>query len=398
MRIEILCTGDELLNGTIADTNSPFFMARLFELGGTVARTTVVGDVREEITSALREVSARADLVLVSGGLGPTADDLTAECAAEAAGVPLVEDPRALEAIKARFARRNLEVTPNNARQARVPRGAEVVLNPVGSAPMFIVTLGRCTLFFLPGVPREYRALVEGEVLPRVRALLERQPGRMARAARTLKTVGLAESHLDARVEPIAARHPRIRVGYRTHAPENHLKLVADAPTREEAAAALSAVEQECRVALGDHVFGADADELAAVVASRLRERRETVAVAEGFTGGLLAQLLTGVGGPPDHFLGGSVTPATSGPVSAEKARELAEGMRTRTGATWALVISDVSGAAGGAARDEVGTFHCALAGPGGVQQERHAFPGDLDRIRRFAAHAAMDLLRRTLR
>jgi nicotinamide-nucleotide amidase len=402
MRIEILCTGDELLNGTIADTNSPFFMSRLFDLGGTVARTTVVGDVREEIVSALREVSGRAELVLVSGGLGPTSDDLTAECAAEVAGVPLVEDARALEAIRARFARRNLEVTPNNARQARVPRGAEVVLNPVGSAPMFIVTLGRCTLFFLPGVPREYRALVEREVLPRVDALLARRPGRMARATRVLKTVGLAESHLDARVEPIAARHPRIRVGYRTHAPENHLKLIAEAPTPEEAGAALAAVERECRAALGDHVFGADGDELAAVVGARLRERRETLAVAEAYTGGLLCQLLTGVAGAADYLRAGRVVPAGSDAVSSgaseEVACQMAGGVRAQAGATWGVAITGEIGPEGHAARDEVGTIFCAVAGEGRSLAERHAFAGDLDRIRRFAAHAAMDLLRRTLR
>src|SRR3954463_1568863 len=224
MRIEILCTGDELLNGTIADTNSPWFMNRLFELGELVTRTTVVGDDRQELVSSMREVSARADAVLVSGGLGPTADDLTAACAAEAAGVPLVEDARAMESLRARFAKRNLELTANNARQAQVPQGAEVVLNPVGSAPMFILTLGRCTLFFVPGVPREYQALVGQEVLPRLAAMLGREAGRPVRKVRVLKTVKIFESHLDAVVMPIAARHPRIRVGYRTHAPENHLK------------------------------------------------------------------------------------------------------------------------------------------------------------------------------
>ena len=161
MRIEVLCTGDELLTGLTADTNSPYFMDRLLALGEQVARTTVVGDVREEILEALRTLSARADVVLVSGGLGPTADDLTAGCAAEAAGVALVESAEALAALEARFARRGIVVTPNNRRQAQVPQGAEVVLNPNGSAPMFVLRLGKATLFFLPGVPREYRHLVE---------------------------------------------------------------------------------------------------------------------------------------------------------------------------------------------------------------------------------------------
>ena len=171
MRVEVLCTGDELLTGLTVDTNSPYFMEQLLPHGEQVARTTVVGDVREEILEALRTLSAREDVVLVSGGLGPTADDLTAECAAEAAGVPLVESAEALAALEARFARRGILLTPNNRRQARVPRGAEVVLNPNGSAPMFVLRLNRATLFFLPGVPREYRSLVDTEVLPRLKRL-----------------------------------------------------------------------------------------------------------------------------------------------------------------------------------------------------------------------------------
>ncbi|HEY8206416.1 MAG TPA: CinA family nicotinamide mononucleotide deamidase-related protein [Myxococcaceae bacterium] len=415
MRIEVLCTGDELLNGTIADTNSPWFMNRLFELGELVTRTTVVGDDREELVSSMREVSARADAVLVSGGLGPTADDLTAECAAAAAGVPLVEDARALEALRARFARRSAELTANNARQAMVPRGAEVVLNPVGSAPMFILTLGRCTLFFVPGVPREYQALVEKEVLPRLGAMLGRQGERPVRKLRVLKTVRIWESHLDALVAPIAAKYPRIRVGYRTHAPENHLKLLAEAPTEVEAERALAAMEEECRAALGDHVFGADGDEMAAVVGARLRERGQTLVVAESATGGMLGHALTSVAGASDYFLGGMIAYSEAlargwvkvspealeqrGMVSEEIARQMAAGVREATGATWALSVTGYAGPTAGTPKDELGTVYCGLAGPDGAAAvEKSVFLGDRDRIRRFAAHAAMDLLRRTLR
>ncbi|HVE87475.1 MAG TPA: CinA family nicotinamide mononucleotide deamidase-related protein [Myxococcales bacterium] len=415
MRIEVLCTGDELLNGTIADTNSPWFMNRLFALGELVSRTTVVGDDRAELVSAMREVSARADAVLVSGGLGPTADDLTAECAAEAAGVPLVEDAGALEALKARFAKRNLQLTPNNARQAMVPKGAEVVLNPVGSAPMFILRLGRGTLFFVPGVPREYQALVEKEVLPRLGAMLEREQGRLARRVRVLKTVRIAESHLDALVMPIAGRHPLIRVGYRTHAPENHLKLLAQAPTAGEAERALAAMEEECRAALGDYVFGADGDELAAVLGARLRERRHTLSVAESATGGLLSGAISAVAGASDYFLGGAVayseglkqawakvSPdvlAKHGAVSEEVACQMAAGVREATGSTWALSVTGYAGPSAGTPKDEIGTMFIGLAGPDGAPvAERFLFTGDRDRIRRFGAHTAMDLLRRTLR
>ncbi|HYV46642.1 MAG TPA: CinA family nicotinamide mononucleotide deamidase-related protein [Myxococcaceae bacterium] len=406
MRIEVLCTGDELLNGTIADTNSPWFMNRLFELGELVARTTVVGDDREELVSAMREVSARADAVLVSGGLGPTADDLTAECAAEAAGVPLVEDARAMHALRERFARRGAAFTPNNARQARVPQGAEVVLNPVGSAPMFILRIWKCTLFFVPGVPREYQALVEKEVLPRLGALQAKVGGRVVRKVRVLKTVRIFESHLDAVVMPIAARHPRIRVGYRTHAPENHLKLLAEAPTEEEAARALAAMEAECRAALGDFVFGADGDELAAVVGARLRERKQTLAVAESATGGLMGQVISSVAGASDYFVGGVVVYsdamkrswAKAGGAGEDVARQMAARVRESTGATWALSSAGSAGPSAGTPKDEIGTMYCGLAGPNGFSTvEKNAFIGDRDRIRRFAAHAAMDLLRRTL-
>jgi nicotinamide-nucleotide amidase len=290
-----------------------------------------------------------------------------------------------------------------------------VVINPVGSAPMFILTLGRCTMFFVPGVPREYQALVGQEVLPRLAAMLGRQAERPVRKLRVLKTVRIFESHLDALVVPIAARHPRIRVGYRTHAPENHLKLLAEAPTAEEADRALAAMEAECREALRDHVFGADADEMAAVVGARLRERGQTLAVAESATGGFLGQVITSVAGASDYFLGGAVTYSDAflrvwakaglealeqhGAVSEEVARQMAAGIREAAGAAWGLSVIGYAGPSAGTPKDELGTVYCGLAGPDGVSAvEKSVFVGDRDRIRRFAAHAAMDLLRRTLR
>src|SRR5215510_4668994 len=198
-------------------------MGRLFALGERVAQAQTVGDVRDEIIRALKSASTRARAALVSGGLGPTADDLTAECAAAAAGVPLVEHQPTLELIRERFAKRGMKFTENNARQARVPQGAEVVRNPVGTAPMFIQQIGGCTFYFVPGVPREYRALVDEQVLPRIARLLEEEPNRVCRASRLLRTVGLPESHLDAMVAPLAKTHPQVIFGFRTHAPENHL-------------------------------------------------------------------------------------------------------------------------------------------------------------------------------
>ncbi len=413
MRIEILCTGDELLTGLTTDTNSPYFMGKLFEMGETVARSQTVGDVREHIIEALASLRSQCDALLVSGGLGPTADDLTAECAAAAAGVRLLENAEVLAELKARFAKRNFAFTPNNAKQALIPEGAEVVRNPVGTAPMFIQRIGRCTLFFVPGVPREYRALVDGEVLPRIAKLIEADPGRVFRAARLLKTIGLAESHLDARVAPLAKIHPRVTFGFRTHAPENHLKLLAEGPSQREADQTLAAAERDCREALRPHVFGADRDSFASVLGALLRERGATVGVAESCTGGSVCELLTEPAGASSYFIGGAVVYANAmkerwagvrpetlradGAVSKEVAIELAEGARRACEATYGLSITGIAGPSGGTPDKPVGTVHFALATPAGTQWQQQRLLGDRERIRLFATAHALDMLRRHL-
>lgn len=413
MRIEVLPTGDELLTGLTPDTNSTYFSARVFELGQKLERITVVGDVRADITRGLLEAASRADVVLVSGGLGPTADDFTAECAAAAAGVGVVEDPGVLAHLQQRFAQRKLTLTPNNVRQARVPQGAEVVINPVGSAPMFILRIQQCTLFFLPGVPREYRYLVDHEVVPRIRAMLEHERGRIYRAFRLIKTTGLPESHLDALVAPVAKRYPQVVFGFRTHAPENHLKLMAEASSQADAEAALAGAEAESMEAIRPYVFGTGDEELPAVVGAQLERRKETVAVAESCTGGLLGELFTRRAGSSAYFLGGMLTYANAlkvnllgvreetlavhGAVSEPSAREMAEGARQRTGATYALSITGIAGPGGGSAEKPVGTVFVALAAPDGTTVAKHQFIGERDRVRAFSAYAALEMLRRHL-
>ncbi len=410
MRIEALCTGDELLTGVTTDTNSTWFQERLLAHGEQVARTTVVGDVHEEILEALRTLSARADVVLVSGGLGPTADDLTAEVAAEAAGVPLVLHEGALARLHERFASRGLTVTENNVKQVMVPRGAEVVLNPAGSAPMFVLRLGKALLFFLPGVPREYRALVETAVLPRIDALRAARGETGFRALRLLKTVFLPESHLDARVRPLLATHPRVTFGFRTHFPENHLKLMAEGRTREEALEALEAADAAARPLLGDHFFGVDRETMAEVVGRQLLARGQTLALAESCTGGRIGDLLTEVPGASAYFLGSAVcyandlkerwvgvpreTLVASGAVSEPVAREMARGARATAGSTWALSVTGIAGPDGGTAEKPVGTVFIGLDGPEGTEVRAHRFHGDREQIRSASAYAALDWLR----
>lgn len=414
MRIEVLCTGDELLTGLTSDTNSRFFMERLELLGAQVSYEQIVGDVLEDIVRALREAATRADVLLVSGGLGPTMDDLTAEAAATAAGVKLIEHAQTWEAIVARFNARGLEVTPNNRRQAQVPEGCEVVKNPAGSAPMFVLKIGRCALMFVPGVPREYKALVELEVLPRISAMLEANPSRVFRASRLLKTMLLPESHMDQRVRPLFAAHPSVRFGTRTHAPENHLKLLAEGATREEALNRLHAAEEASRAAVGRDVFGTDDERYVDVLIRELRAAGKTVAVAESCTGGLVQQWLTSAAGASAAFNSGVVAYseevktqwvgvpreliAKHGVVSADVAKALAEGIRRKTNADYGIGVTGFAGPSGGTEKDPVGTVYVALATATQTGCERMVQTGDRDRIRLYAVAQVLELLRHEVR
>ncbi len=411
MRIETICTGDELLTGLTSDTNSRFFQEALLDRTGlTVRRGAVVGDDRDDIIEAINVAASRADVVLVSGGLGPTSDDLTAECAATAAGVPLVEDALALEHMEERFNSRGIVLSDNNRRQAQVPRGAEVVLNAEGSAPMFIQTRGACVLFFVPGVPREYRHLVGEHVVPRIAA---RKPSTEVRKLALLKTVGLPESHLDERVRPLAVKYSEVLFGFRTHPPENHLKLLARGATEAEATALLERVVAEARVVLGPTCFGRDAQTLPGVVLARLLERREFLALAESCTGGMLAEQLTAEPGASKSFYGGACAYvadaktqwagvpegllAQFGDVSKQCAEAMAKGVRERTGVQWAVSTTGWAGPSGGDAENPVGTVYIGVAGPDGVKVEKHRFHGDRERVRSFASATALDLLRKHL-
>ncbi|QSQ19750.1 CinA family nicotinamide mononucleotide deamidase-related protein [Pyxidicoccus parkwayensis] len=416
MRVELLCTGDELVTGLITDTNSTFLEARLFDLGVKVNRVVVVGDVRPDITHALLSAASRADVVVVCGGLGPTADDFTLECAAAAAGVPLEEDAGVLGCLKERYAARGMstDLNPGQLRMARIPRGSEPVRNPVGSAPLVILTLGGCRLFFLPGVPREFKALLDGEVLPRIRTWLEAEPGRTHRAFRLLRTVGMGESVLDQQVMPLAPSHPRVVFGFRTHAPENHLKLMADAPSQAEADAALAAAEAECRRVLGTSVYGADGEEYAPVLLDLLGRAKATLSAAESCTGGLISQQLTAVPGASNVFMGGAVvytekmkTAWVGVPpevlerhtaVSRETAIAMAEGVRAACGTTYGLSVTGYAGPGGGTPEDPVGTVYCALAGAGmSTRCERLTLTGGRDLVRLFAASHTLEMLRQHL-
>ena len=408
MSVEILATGDELLTGQVVDTNSAWLMDRLWDLGVMVRRKTLVGDDRQDILAALAEITARAELVVMSGGLGPTEDDLTSECVAAALGAPLEEDAASLEEIRRRFERLGRTMTPNNAKQARFPRGATILPNRFGTAPGFEVRLGRAHLVCLPGVPAEYRGMCEQVVLPRVAARVGAPS-----ASRLVKLFGIPESHADHAMRPVmdAERDAGVRFGYRAHWPEIHVKWSVVGDQAEQRAERILA---EVRRIFGDAIFGEGREELPQVVVERLVARRERLALAESCTGGLVAELVTSVPGASAAFDMGVVAYANAvktalldvppealerhGAVSEQVARAMAEGARSRGAATWGIGITGVAGPTGGTAEKPVGTVHLAIAGAQGTQAWARLIPGERDRIRKMAAFDALNRLRLLLR
>lgn len=406
--VEILATGDELLTGQIVDTNSVWLMDRLWDLGVMVRRKTLVGDDRGDLVTALRETTSRADVVVMSGGLGPTEDDLTAECVAAALGEPLVDDAASLAAIRARFEKLGRVMTPNNAKQARFPRGAGILPNRWGTAPGFAVRLGRAELFCLPGVPVEYRGLCDEAVLPRIAG----RAGSEVAAARLVKLIGIPESHADQAMRPVMddPAHADVRFGYRAHWPEIHVKWsVPGAGAEARAERILSAV----RGIFGEAIFAEGKDDLAPRVVALLQARRERLALGESCTGGLVAEMVTSVAGSSEVFDLGVVAYANAakgallgvpeallaahGAVSEPVARAMAEGARRAAGTTWGIGVTGIAGPGGGTEEKPVGTVHMALAGPEGTSAWMKRFLGDRDRVRKTAAYDVLNELRKRL-
>ncbi|HSN14450.1 MAG TPA: competence/damage-inducible protein A [Anaeromyxobacteraceae bacterium] len=408
LTIEILSTGDELLTGQVVDTNSTWLMDRLWDLGLMVRRKTLVGDDRADLRAAIEETCGRADVVVMSGGMGPTEDDLTSEVVASVLGVPLELHEPSLRAIEERMRSFGRVMTPNNAKQARFPRGAEPIPNRFGSAPGFAARVGRATLFCLPGVPVEFKGLCDEAVIPRLAARVGDVP-----AARVLKLFAVGESNADDAMRPVMQdpANRDVRFGFRAHWPEVHVKWSVPGPG---ASARADAILARAREIFGDRAWGEGKDELPGLVVAGLVARGERVALAESCTGGLLAELVTAVPGASAVFDLGVVAYANAmkerllgvpgdvlvanGAVSEPVARALAEGARRVSGAHWGVGITGVAGPSGGTPEKPVGTVHLAIAGPAGTTAVQRAYRGDRERIRRHAAYDALDLLRRALK
>jgi nicotinamide-nucleotide amidase len=407
MKIEIINTGSELLLGRVLNSHGHWFGRELFGLGLRVDRQVTVPD--DAIHAALEEAVQRADAVLVTGGLGPTSDDLTREAAAAVMGLELIEDEAALRSLEAYFAERELEMAPENRRQAQVPVGADVLPNAHGTAPGIYIPprlngAANCAVFLLPGPPRELYPMFHDEVVPRLRSL-----GGIESAAgmRELRFTGIGESEIHRRVDADLAGIDGLEVGYCARPGEVDVRLIG----------ADEAVERGRRrllEAFGEACFSEDGSSLEEVVVRRLAARGWTLATAESCTGGLIASRVTDVPGASEAFRRGLVTYAdeakvdllgvsaadlaAQGAVSEAVAGQMAEGARRAAGAEIAVAVTGIAGPGGGSAEKPVGTVFLALA----VQDRPTEVIRQIHRRERKAfklgvSQAALDLVRRAL-
>ena len=420
MIAEIIAAGSEMLTPYRQDTNSLYLTAQLNDLGVSVAFKTIVGDNLDDLSGAARVALGRVDIVIFSGGLGPTEDDLTREAAAAALGVGLRRDTEVLTAMYKRFAARRMKMPENNARQADVIDGAEVMLNANGSAPgQYIDTVvgrHRKIVVLLPGPPNELKPMFELECRPRLAATLPER--HMAR--RMLRMSLLPESQVDARTAPIYKKYRDVDTTILAGSGEIQLHFVCSKATEAEAQARVDELAEKIEQEMGEAVFSSHGESLEEVVLLMLGLRHMTLAAAESCTGGLLAQRLTAVPGSSRYFLGGAVVYAdrlktifaevpedlvhSEGPVSEPVARAMAEGIRRRTGASVGIGITGIAGPGPGAPGPDsdkpIGLVYVAIAYAGqigGTTVTEVNISGDRERVRLWASQHALELLRRSL-
>ncbi len=412
MKAEILATGDEIRSGALVDSNSAFIAERLEESGVEVVRHNSVGDDLQILASTLCEISDRVDMVVVTGGLGPTIDDRSAEAAAKAAGVERVFNEEALENVESFFRKFNRPMTPSNRKQALLPEGCKILYNPVGTAPGFSLNIGRCLFFFLPGVPYEMKCMLSGHVVPAMNAL--QGDAIMHSRVKTISTFGLTESLVGEKVAGVEAVFSGIQLGLRANFPQIQVKLYG----REKEATLLD--EKLARAGkwavdrLGQNVISENGETMEAVVGKLLSKRAATIALAESCTGGLMANWLTNVAGSSDYFTFSGVTysnqakmdvlgvrPQTLdryGAVHEKTAREMAEGVRRVAGATFGLSTSGIAGPGGGTDNKPVGTVCIGFSGPEGSYGKQHYFTfGKRLMNKQIFSMAALDMLRKEL-
>jgi nicotinamide-nucleotide amidase len=409
MRIEIICTGDEVLTGKIVNTNFSYISQKLEDVGLSVRWETTVGDDRESLLRAFQLAGERADAVIVNGGLGPTVDDLSQEVAAQAAGVELALNADWLARMEDFFRRRSRVMPPNNRKQAMLPATAEVIDNPVGTACGFALDIGRARFFFTPGVPRELKRMLEEQVIPR---LLAKSGLQTAIFLKRFHSYGLGESHVDTLLTGVDALVPdgSVKLGFRAHYPQLETKLTVRGTDMDDVRRKLAPVEQEVRKRLGNFILAEDDQTLEGVVLGELAGRGASLSIVETFTSGQIAARIAHLPGAEKIFRRGLVArdlaelwaavglegaPA-AGELTPETAEAVARAAQRQTGATHALaVLVDLDD---GADRLEFGgTIYLAIAAGRDAASRRSRILGGRDWVRLGAVEMGLDCLRRQL-
>ncbi|HXJ81082.1 MAG TPA: CinA family nicotinamide mononucleotide deamidase-related protein [Candidatus Methylomirabilis sp.] len=409
MRIEIICTGDEVLTGKIVNTNFGYMSQKLEDVGLSVHWETTVGDDRESLLLAFQLAGARADAVIVNGGLGPTVDDLSQEIAAQAAGVDLVLNEAWVARMEEFFRRRSRVMPPNNKKQAMLPATSELLDNPVGTACGFALDIGKARFFFTPGVPRELRRMLEEQIIPR---LLAKSGQQTAIFLKRFHSYGLGESHVDALLAGVDAIAPdgSVKLGFRAHYPQLETKLAVRGADMDDIRRKLAPVEQEVRKRLGNFILGEDDQTLESVILDALAGRNGSLSIVETFTSGQIAARLAHLPGAEKIFRRGIVARdlgevcagvglhagAAAGELTREAAETVARAARTQTGATHALaVLVDLDD--GPDQIDFGATISLAIATEADVASRRSRVVGGRDWVRLGAVELGMDCLRRYL-
>lgn len=413
MNAEIIAIGSELLTPYRQDTNSLYLTEKLNELGVEVRFKCIVGDDAESLTAAAKLAMQRSDIIIFSGGLGPTEDDLTRESVADALGLKLQRDPDVLAKLELRFAKRGMKMSANNAKQADVIASAVVLPNSLGSAPGQWITGKYDTLdrllMLLPGPPYELKAMFEAECIPRLRSRVPIQHI----ASRVLKLAMIPESQVDARVAPIYKTYTDVQTTILAGHGEIQLHLRCQKDSQAEAEARVEELAEKIEDELGDAIFSRKGETIEQIISYFLQMRNMTLAVAESCTGGLLAERITSISGSSRYFLGGAVVYSNElktqfanvpkalidqhGAVSREVAAAMAEGIRKRCLSSYGVGITGVAGPGGGTEQKPVGLVYIGLAGEEGTQVVERNFPGDRKRVRQFATQQALEMIRRAL-
>ena len=413
MNAEIIAVGSEMLTPHRQDTNSLYLTEKLNDLGVEVRFKCVVGDDAEGLAAAAKLAMRRSDIIIFSGGLGPTEDDLTREAVADALGLKLQRDAAIIAKLEERFAKRGYKMTPNNAKQADILTSATVLTNRLGSAPGQWIA-GKYDgqerlLMLLPGPPHELKPMFEAECIPRLRARIPLQHI----ATRSLKLAMMAESQVDARVAPIYKTYTDVETTILAGGGEIQLHLRCRKDSEEAAEARVEELAEKIEDELGDAIFSRKGETIEQIVSYLLQMRSMTLAVAESCTGGLLAERITSLGGSSRYFIGGAVVYSNElktqfanvpkalidqhGAVSREVAAAMAEGIRKRCLSSYGVGITGVAGPSGGTESKPVGLVYVALAGEEGTQVVERNFPGDRKHIRQFATQQALEMIRRAL-